>query len=66
MILVNLIEEKAKEKVRLKEENEETIKIVTVGRLVNQRGIDNGIFVCKALIDEGYKVRWYVVGKGKG
>ena len=65
MILVNLIEEKAKEKVRLKEENEETIKIVTVGRLVNQKGIDNGIFVCKALIDEGYKVRWYVVGKGK-
>ena len=65
MILVNLIEKEAEEKVNWKEENNETIKIVTVGRLVNQKGIDNGILVCKALIDEGYKVRWYVVGKGK-
>lgn len=65
MILVNLIEKEAEERVNWKEENNEIIKIVTVGRLVNQKGIDNGIFVCKSLIDEGYKVRWYVVGKGK-
>ena len=65
MILVNLIEKEAEERVNWKEENNEIIKIVTVGRLVNQKGIDNGILVCKALVDEGYKVRWYVVGKGK-
>lgn len=65
MILANLIEKEAEEKVNWRKKDDEIVKIVTVGRLVNQKGIDNGIFVCKALIEEGYKIRWYVVGKGK-
>ena len=62
MILVNLIKKMSEENVEW--DKDESIKILTVGRLTEQKGIDNGILVCKELINKGYKVKWYVVGTG--
>lgn len=62
MILVDLIEKMSRESIDWN--NDDFIKIVTVARLTKQKGIDNGILVCKSLIDKEYKIKWYVVGTG--
>ena len=41
-----------------------TINIVTVARLCHVKGIDIAIRACKLLIENGYKVEWYVLGIG--
>lgn len=63
MISIDMINKMADEEVILKK-HEDDIIIVTVGRLVEQKGIDNAILVCKELVDAGYPIRWYSVGKG--
>lgn len=40
------------------------LRILTVGRLSNEKGQDLTIPVLKRLLDEGYNVRWYCVGDG--
>ena len=40
------------------------IKIVTVGRLVEQKGYDLLTVACKYLKNEGIKFVWYIVGEG--
>ncbi|WP_289117310.1 glycosyltransferase [uncultured Dubosiella sp.] len=40
------------------------IKILTVGRLEEQKGYDLAIQVCKKLKDDGFKFKWYVLGEG--
>lgn len=41
-------------------------KIVTVGRLSKEKGQDIAIEVLLKLKNEGYKVKWYCIGEGKG
>ena len=40
------------------------IRILTIGRLDYQKGIDLAVETCKKLLDEGISVRWYVCGEG--
>lgn len=40
------------------------IRILTIGRLDYQKGIDLAVEVCKKLVDAGMSVRWYVCGEG--
>ena len=40
------------------------IKILSVGRLVELKGFHLCVPVCKRLLDEGYKIKWYVAGEG--
>lgn len=40
------------------------IKILTVGRLANQKGYDLAIPACKILKESGIKFKWYVIGVG--
>lgn len=40
------------------------IKILSVGRLVELKGFHLCVFACKRLLDEGYKIKWYVAGEG--
>ncbi len=40
-------------------------RILTIGRLHSQKGIDIAIHVCKQLIQDHYDVRWYVCGEGE-
>jgi glycosyltransferase involved in cell wall biosynthesis len=39
-------------------------RILTVGRLVWQKGYDIAVQVMKLLKEDGYPVRWYVLGEG--
>lgn len=41
------------------------VKIVTVGRLVHEKGQDLAIKVLARLRKEGFEVRWYCIGEGK-
>lgn len=41
------------------------VRILTIGRLTEQKGYDMAIHVCRRLADEGYRFRWYVLGEGE-
>ncbi|WHY75028.1 glycosyltransferase [Fictibacillus enclensis] len=38
--------------------------LVTVGRLSHAKGIDDAARACRKIVDEGYQVKWYIVGYG--
>lgn len=40
------------------------IRILTIGRLVEAKGYDMAIEACRRLVQDGYNVRWYVIGEG--
>lgn len=40
------------------------LRILTIGRLANQKGYDLAIDACKLLKDKGINFRWYSLGKG--
>ncbi|MEH7356984.1 glycosyltransferase, partial [Neobacillus drentensis] len=44
--------------------NFEGKRIVTIGRLVEQKGIDITILACKKLVESGFDIRWYIIGDG--
>lgn len=41
------------------------IKLLTVGRLAESKGMDIAIGACKLLVEAGFPVCWYVVGEGE-
>lgn len=41
------------------------IRILTIGRLSQEKGLPKAIQVLRALKSDGYHVRWYVIGKGR-
>lgn len=55
---------KSQQNVKFNEEYD-GIKILTVARLAKGKGQDLAIEVTKKLIDNGYDIKWYAVGKGE-
>lgn len=45
-------------------EDPDKINLVTVGRLSHAKGIDDAAYACRDLLDQGYKINWYIVGYG--
>lgn len=45
--------------------SEKGIKLVSVGRLNNQKGFEMAVEACKFIIESGYDVKWYVLGEGE-
>lgn len=41
------------------------LRILTIGRLSPEKGYKMAIDVCEKIIDDGYKIRWYVCGDGE-
>ncbi|WP_216829035.1 glycosyltransferase [Alkalihalobacterium elongatum] len=41
------------------------VRIVTVGRLNYQKGLDMAIEACEILVNKGYKIKWFVIGEGE-
>lgn len=39
-------------------------RILTIGRISNQKGLDMAAHVLKRLREDGYNVRWYILGDG--
>lgn len=42
----------------------DTVKIISVGRLVYLKGYDIAIDAAKILVDKGHKIQWLVIGEG--
>lgn len=63
IIASNLIKDMSK-KEKSFDDKFDGLRILTVGRLSNEKGQDLTIPVLKRLLDEGYNVRWYCVGDG--
>lgn len=40
-------------------------RIISIGRLNEQKGFDIGIEAIKILFDNGYKFNWYIIGEGE-
>lgn len=38
--------------------------IIGVGRLSREKGMDFAVEVCKRLVEDGYPIKWYIIGKG--
>ncbi|MBQ5746593.1 MAG: glycosyltransferase, partial [Clostridia bacterium] len=57
----DLIEKMSKEGDTFSDDFDGT-RILTIGRIADQKGYDLAIPALKKIIDEGYKVRWYVLG----
>lgn len=55
---------KAKETIDF-DESYNGIKILSIGNLRYVKGYDISIKVCKILIDNNYKFKWYILGEGK-
>lgn len=49
---------------RVNYSNNNSLTLMTVGRLVPEKGIQNVFRALKILIDDNYKVRYFVVGEG--
>lgn len=62
IINVKNIQLKATEETISKNPGE--VSIVSVGRLTFQKGFDIGIEVIKYLVEDGYPIKWYVIGEG--
>ncbi|MFI3213069.1 MAG: glycosyltransferase [Eubacteriales bacterium] len=62
MISKTLIEEMANEEIELVRQNDELI-IVTVGRVIEQKGYHIAVDICNELVKLGCNVKWYVIGK---
>lgn len=43
-----------------------SIKLLSVGRFDYAKGFDDAVKACKALVDEGYNIKWYLIGYGPG
>lgn len=65
MVSKNLIEQLSKEKLTNYKLDKNSINIISVGRLVKQKGFDRAIEICKKLIDDGININWYVIGDGE-
>ncbi|MEH7549437.1 glycosyltransferase [Neobacillus vireti] len=45
-------------------DNYKGTRILTIGRLVYQKGYEMAIEACKSLKNQGYQFRWYAIGEG--
>jgi glycosyltransferase involved in cell wall biosynthesis len=64
IINVNVIQHKANEGPIYNINNKDHIILLSVGRLSPEKGMINCVHVCKTLIDNGYNVKWYLIGEG--
>ncbi len=46
------------------DDDKENVKILSVGRLVELKGFHLCIEPCKRLLDDGFKIKWYIAGEG--
>ncbi|WP_158094859.1 glycosyltransferase [Olsenella sp. An285] len=60
----SMIRRMAQEQLPQALDNDGALTLVTVGRLVEQKGYDRAIKICRMLVDKGLLVRWFAVGGG--
>jgi glycosyltransferase involved in cell wall biosynthesis len=65
IINVNDIQHKANDTTICDINDNENITLLSVGRLSPEKGMINCVHTCKKLIDNGYFVKWYLIGEGE-
>ena len=60
----NLIKKKCKEEVELPVHSEETFCYIAVGRFTKEKGFERLLNVHERLINNGYHVQLWLIGKG--
>ncbi|MEK3991730.1 glycosyltransferase [Robertmurraya sp. FSL R5-0851] len=50
-------------KAEIREEN--TTSLLTVARISYEKGIDIAIEACRLLVNNGYKIKWFIIGDGE-
>ena len=60
-----VIRKRAENNVPIEFENEKVLKIVSIGRLNEQKGFDWAIHAAKILKDQGIKFKWLIIGNGE-
>jgi glycosyltransferase involved in cell wall biosynthesis len=65
IINVKEIRKKAKEATLYNINDNENITLLSVGRLSPEKGMINCVFACKKLVEDGYNVKWYLIGDGE-
>lgn len=69
VVIPNIIDfdtiiEKSKENIDIDCFDEEYVNIISIGRLSKEKGMINCVYACKKLVDDGYKIRWIIIGDG--
>lgn len=64
MVSSSMVRRMAQERLPYAMDDDSVLKLVTVGRLVEQKGYDRAIRICRLLVDKGISVRWFAVGDG--
>lgn len=41
------------------------VSLISVGRLTTQKGFDIAIEACKTIVEQGYNLKWYIIGEGE-
>jgi glycosyltransferase involved in cell wall biosynthesis len=65
IINVDEIRNKANERTSIFINYNENITLLSVGRLSPEKGVINCVHACKKLVDNGYSVKWYLIGEGE-
>ena len=64
MVSASMVRRMAREQLPQETDADGALTLVTVGRLVEQKGYDRAIRICRMLVDKGISVRWFAVGDG--
>jgi len=64
IINVEEIQQKANKKTGHDINFNENSTLLSVGRLSPEKGMINCVHACKKLVDNGYNVKWYLIGEG--
>ncbi|MDG0791777.1 glycosyltransferase [Cohnella ginsengisoli] len=65
IVSAEVIRRMAAEKAEWNENGDTAFRIVSVGRLNEQKGFDLAVEACKLLRDAGCDLKWYVIGEGE-
>ncbi|MEH7016232.1 glycosyltransferase [Bacillus sp. JJ63] len=59
-----MIKKMSLEKVDFKEEDDRSISLISVGRLVKEKGLDISLEAFDILVRKGHDIKWYLIGEG--
>lgn len=65
MVSKELIKKLSREKITNNKLDKNSINLVSVGRLVKQKGFDQAVLICKKLVDANLNINWYIIGEGE-
>jgi glycosyltransferase involved in cell wall biosynthesis len=64
IINVEEIRYKANDNISHDMNSNEYITLLSLGRLSPEKGMINCVYACKKLVENGYNIKWYLIGEG--